>query len=98
MDINKEREGNRLTVTLAGELNTVTSPGLKEALKDEVKADDTVIFDMTELVYITSAGLRILVACDVETGEHGAVILRGVNDGIRDILEVTGLNAVFRVE
>lgn len=98
MDIKVEREGNRLLVTLAGELNTATSPELAAALEDEVNADDTIVFDMTDLIYITSAGLRILVACDVQTGGRGAVVLRGVCDEIRDILEMTGFDTVFTIE
>lgn len=47
MEISKKREGNQLTITLAGELNTATAPDLEEVLADEVKADDTIIFDMT---------------------------------------------------
>ena len=59
MEISKKREGNQLTITLAGELNTATAPDLEEVLADEVKADDIITFDMTELDYMTSAGLRL---------------------------------------
>lgn len=98
MDIDMMREGNQLTVTLAGELNTATAPELSAALADEVHADDTIVFDMTDLNYITSAGLRILVVCDVKTGKRGAVVLRGICDEIREILEMTGFDTVFTIE
>ena len=98
MEISKKREGNQLTITLAGELNTATAPDLEEVLADEVKADDTIIFDMTELDYMTSAGLRLLVACNEATGERGAVILRGVCDEIREVLEVTGFDTILTIE
>ena len=98
MDINKTREGSQLTVTLAGELNTVTAPDLEEALADEVGVNDTVVFDMTDLTYMTSAGLRVLAACNEKVGEGGEVILRGVCDEIREVLEVTGFDTMFTVE
>lgn len=98
MDISKAREGNRLTVTLAGELNTVTAPELQKALENDVGADDTVVFDMTNLTYVTSAGLRILLACDVTTGSRGAVTLRGVCDEIREILEMTAFDTILNIE
>lgn len=98
MEISKKREGNQLTITLVGELNTATAPDLEEALADEVKADDIIIFDMTDLSYMTSAGLRLLVACNEATGQRGAVILRGVCDEIREILEVTGFDTVLTIE
>ena len=98
MDISKTREGNQLNVTLAGELNTASAPDLEAALADEVGAVDTIVFDMTDLTYMTSAGLRILVACDAATGGKGAVTLRGVCDEIREILEVTGFDTVLTIE
>jgi anti-sigma B factor antagonist len=98
MDISKMREGNQLTILLSGELNTATAPDLEMALADEVKADDTIIFDMTDLTYMTSAGLRILVACNEATGRRGAVILRGVCDEILEVLEMTGFDTVLTIE
>lgn len=98
MDIIKVREGDRLTVTLAGELNTAAAPKLQEALENEVGADDTVVFDLTGLTYITSAGLRVFVACDIATGGRGAVVLRGACGEIREILEITGFDTIFRIE
>ena len=98
MDICKTREGNQLHVSLAGELNTATAPDLEAALADEVRADDTIVFDMTDLAYMTSAGLRVLVACDKATGMRGAVILRGVCDEIREVLEMTGFDTILTIE
>ena len=98
MEISKKREGNQLTITLAGELNTATAPDLEEVLADEVKADDIITFDMTELDYMTSADLRLLVACNEATGERGTVILRGVCDEIREVLEVTGFDTILTIE
>ena len=98
MDIGMAREGNQLTVTLAGELNTATAPELEAALADEVKADDTIVFDMTDLTYMTSPGLRILVACDVATGERGAVTLRGVCAEVREVLTITGFDTILAIE
>lgn len=98
MDISKTREGNQLNITLAGELNTATAPDLEKALANEVGSDDTIVFDMTDLVYMTSAGLRILIACDDATGGRGAVILRGVCDEIREVLEVTGFDTILTIE
>ena len=98
MDIVKIREGNKLNVKLSGELNTATASELEEALMGEVKEGDTVIFDMADLIYITSAGLRVLIACNVATGDQGKVILRGVRDEIREVLEVTGFDTVLVLE
>ena len=98
MEIIKSREGNQLTVTLTGELNTATAPELEAAIKDDIQVGDSVIFDMTDLTYMTSAGLRILVASDQATGGNGAITLRGVRNEIMQIIEVTGFDAIFNIE
>lgn len=98
MNITKEREGTQLTVTLAGELNTATAPDLEAAIKDDVQVGDTVVFDMTDLTYMTSAGLRVLIACDQATGGNGGVTLCGVCDEIRQVIEVTGFDSVFTMK
>lgn len=98
MEISKNREGNQLTVTLTGELNTATAPELEAAIKDDIQVGDTVVFDMTGLTYMTSAGLRILVASEQATGGSGAVTLRGVCKEIRQVIEVTGFDSIFNIE
>lgn len=98
MEIYKKREGNLVTITLVGELNTATGPDLDAALSGEVHADDNIVFDMTDLIYMTSVGLRILVACDVKTGSRHAVTLHGVCDEIREVLEMTGFDTIFTIE
>lgn len=98
MEISKRREGSKLYITLAGELNTATAPQLEAALEGDVNEDDTLIFDMTDLTYITSAGLRILVACDRATGGRGAVVLRGVCNDVREVLMITGFDTILTIE
>lgn len=98
MNIRKEREGNQLNVTLSGELNTLTAAELEKALTNEVRDGDTVVFDMTDVIYITSAGIRVLLACNAATGNQGKVILRGVCDEIREVLELTGFDTVLNLE
>ena len=98
MDIVKRREGNQLNVTLSGELNTVTAPEFEAAMREDVKPGDTVIINMADVVYITSAGLRVLLALDAANGEGAPVILRGVREEIREVLEVTGFDTVLVIE
>lgn len=98
MEIAKKREGDVLTVTLVGELNTANSDQLQQEMVSEVRPDDTVIFEMADLTYITSAGLRALMTCDNLTGGRNAVILRHVRDEIRDILELTGFDSVMTIQ
>lgn len=98
MIIDKKREGNQLSVTLSGDLNTATAPDLEEALAGEVKVDDIIVFEMADLSYITSAGLRVLAACVNTVGDNGSVIVRGICDEVREVFEVTGFDTVLTIE
>lgn len=98
MDIVKRREGNQLNVTLSGELNAVTAPEFEAAMREDVKPGETVIINMADVVYITSAGLRVLLALDAANGEDAPVILRGAREEIREVLEVTGFDTVLVIE
>ena len=98
MDISKSREGNLLTVTLAGELNASTTSELEGALRGDVHEDDTVVFDIADLIYITSAGLRIFATCDKATGGRRAVVLRGASEEVREVLAVTRFDTILVVE
>lgn len=98
MDTIRRREGDRLTIHLSGELNSATASELEEVLAGEVKPGDTVVFEMADLIYITSSGLRVLIACDAKVGEQGSVILHGVRDEIRMVLVATGFDSILIIE
>ena len=98
MDIIKSLEDNLLTITLSGELNTVTAPDLEAAIEADLKTANDIVFDMTDLTYITSAGLRILLVCQQEVEERGRVIVRGALPEIREVIEITGFDAILTLE
>lgn len=98
MEITKKREGTLLTITLEGELNTITAPQLSEAIGDELKAVNDVVFDMTDVFYITSAGLRILLMAQQAVCDRGNVIIRGACEEIREVIEMTGFDTILTLE
>lgn len=98
MDIKKQCDDRTLTVTLVGELNTLSAPELEQAVKDDLKSIDTIIFDMTDLTYITSAGLRILLVAQQELDDRGGVIICGLRPEIREVIEITGFDTILTIE
>ncbi|MDO4532802.1 MAG: STAS domain-containing protein [Coriobacteriia bacterium] len=98
MEIAKKREGTLLTITLEGELNTVTAPQLEAAIAEDLKTVNDVVFDMTDLFYITSAGLRLLLAAQQETAGRGNVVVRGACEEIREIIAITGFDSILTPE
>ena len=98
MSIAITRTDDLLTVTLEGELNILSAPELERALADELEAVDSVVFDLTEVSYITSAGLRVLLATQQAVQERGSVIVRGACDEILEIFEMTGFDTILVIE
>lgn len=98
VEISKNLEGTRLTVTLSGELNTVTAPNLEASLLEDLPSIDEIILDMADLSYITSSGLRVLLVCQQELEERGGVTIRSASPVIREVMEVTGFDSILTLE
>ena len=98
MKIDKTQSGTELTVALDGRLDTVTAPELEEALVG-LSGVTKLIIDMEKLVYVSSAGLRVLLAAQKKMdGNGGSMVIRNANEEIREIFEVTGFDEILTLE
>ena len=96
MKVTKTLEGTKLTVAVEGRLDTLAAPELEEALAPELDQIKTLIFDMADLEYMSSAGLRVLVnASQTIENAAGEMSIVNVNEGVREILDITGLTDVL---
>ena len=87
-------------VHLVGDLNMFSAPDLRTSLVKKLeKGTNRYIFDLTQLAFVDSSGIGILVSFVSMTKktEGGKVILCGLNPQIRNIFEVTRLLSVFTV-
>ena len=98
MTITMNRNGKELTVALEGRLDTRTSPELEAKLEPEFEGTDKLIFDLADLRYISSAGLRVLLSSMQIMEEQGELIVRNVRPEIMDIFEVTGFSEDLNIE
>ena len=96
MTLTTDKNGTNLTVHLSGELNTLTAPELTALLDKELGGVKELILDFAECDYVSSAGLRVLLATYRQMKAAGGDIkLATVGDNFRDVLKNTGLDAVF---
>lgn len=98
MNINKIQNGSELTIELEGRLDTVSAPSLEAELKKNINGVQTLIFDFAKLEYLSSAGLRVLLASQKVMNRQGEMRIRNVNSTISDIFEVTGFSEILTVE
>ncbi|WP_185752104.1 STAS domain-containing protein [Eubacterium sp. AB3007] len=98
LNINKTQKDSTLTLALEGRLDTVTSPELDEVVKEALDGVTELVFDFTELQYISSAGLRVLLSAQKKMAKQGSMKILHVNETIMEIFEVTGFSEILTIE
>jgi anti-anti-sigma factor len=91
---------DRAVVSLEGELDLATSPQLREQLVALTeRADSVIVVDLTDLAFIDSTGLSVLVmALNRSRASGGSIVLRNPSPSVMRILEITGLVSIFGIE
>ena len=97
MTITKNRDGRRLTVALEGRLDTTTSPRLEAELRTDVNGITELEFDLEKLDYISSAGLRVLLAAQKVMNRQGNMQIKNVKPEIMEIFDVTGFSDILNI-
>ena len=98
MTIEKNLNGTELTVTITGRLDTTTAPQLEAEFKQSITGVEKLVLDFATLEYLSSAGLRVLLAAQKVMNKQGEMIIRNVNDTINEIFEVTGFIDILTIE
>lgn len=96
MTIDKKLNGSKLTIAVGGRLDTTTSPELEAQL--DLAGITDLTFDMKELDYVSSAGLRLLLKAQKQMNTQGNMRLINVNDIVMEVFEVTGFSSILKVE
>ena len=98
MTIEKNLSGSALTLTLTGRLDTTTAPQLEAELKANLNGVENLVMDFAALDYLSSAGLRVLLAAQKQMNKQGGMVVRNVNETIAEIFEVTGFSDILTIE
>ena len=97
MKIDKELKENILTVTLEGRLDLNSAPELERDIKitDEIKK---LILDFKKIEYISSAGLRVLITLEDSMKNQGMMIIKNINEDVKEVFDITGLSEELNIE
>ena len=98
LNINKKTENGKAVFTLEGRLDMITAPMLEEQVLASLDGVTELILDFKDLMYISSAGIRVLLTAQEALGKQGEMKLIQVNEMIRGILEMTGITSLMPVE
>lgn len=97
MTIKKTENGKDVTLALEGRLDTNTV-GQLEAEVAAIPSEVNLVMDFTNLEYISSAGLRCLLATQKRIGTAGSFVIRNACDEIREVFDITGFSDILTVE
>ena len=98
MKINRQERAHQITLGLEGRLDTTTAPMLEAELKHSIVGADTLIFDLKDLEYISSAGLRVLLSAQKVMNKQGKMVVRNVNEDVMEVFDITGFIDILTIE
>ena len=99
MTINKITEGNKITLQVDGRIDTVTAPELEQAVNAAAADTEYLVLDCAKLVYISSAGLRVLLSTHkLMAKKKGTFELVNINDDIMEIFSITGFAQILNIK
>ena len=96
MKINFNKNEGILNVKLEGRLDTTTAPEFDGFLTENLMGTSTLIIDCSELDYVSSAGLRVLLSANKKM--KGEMKLTGVQELVMEVFEMTGFADIFVIE
>ena len=90
-------EPTTLTIALKGRLDTASAPDLDARLKTELDGVDKLVFDMKDLEYVSSAGLRVLLQAQKIMSARGGMTVINANKDILDVFDATGFTGILTI-
>ena len=96
MKIEKRIHNKELEIIVEGRLDANTSPELDKVLSN-ISGIDSLIINLKGLEYMSSSGLRVLLACHKRMPDDKKMIIINANEDIKDIFDVTGFSSIFNI-
>lgn len=99
MQITEEFHGTVLVVSASGRIDSNTAGELEAVLPDRVEAQDATVMDLSEVAYVSSAGLRVLLkgAKTAKATGH-RLTLAGLNASVQEVFDISGFSSIFTIE
>ena len=98
MTITKEANGSALTLKIEGRLETTTAHELEAVIKNELDGVTELTYDFSNLDYISSAGLRVLLSSHKKMSAQGPMKVINANDIVMEIFSITGFSDILNIE
>jgi anti-sigma B factor antagonist len=99
MEIVKTMDNGRMTLAISGKLSAATAEECGKKINEALEESQEIVMDLKDLDYLASAGLRVFVSTQKAlVAKGGSLVLKNLQDIVREVFEVTGLEDVFTIE
>ena len=97
MTIEIKRNAEETVIELAGRLDTTTAPALDKSVNEDIAGTQHLIFDLKDLEYISSAGLRVLLGAQKRMQKVGSMKVINVCEDVMEVFEMTGFADILTI-
>ena len=99
MEISQKEEKGIVSITIKGRMDADSSPDAEKVVKEALGAEaNRLLFDLGELEYLSSAGLRVLLSAAKEMRRRdGKIVLCALNEFVNEIFEVSGFQSLIPI-
>ncbi len=99
MKLHTRKEGNVMIISVKGRLDAVTSPEFENQLSEMIsKGDALFVLNLSELEYISSAGLRSILATAKKLKQkEGRILFAGLKGPVDEVFKISGFHSIFKI-
>ena len=90
MTIEIKKNATETIIEIVGRLDTITAPALDKTINEDIAGTKNLVLDVKGMEYISSAGLRVLLAAQKKMQKIGSMKVTGVCEEVMEVFEMTG--------
>ena len=98
MTIEIKKNVEETIIEISGRLDTTTAPALDKTINENITGVKTLILDLKNLEYLSSAGLRVLLSAQKKMQNVGVMKIINVCELVMDVFEMTGFADILNIE
>ena len=98
MTIKIKKNNQETVIEIVGRLDTITAPALDKTINEDMGEVKNLVLDLTDMEYISSAGLRVLLAAQKKMQKIGSMKVTGVREEVMEVFDMTGFTDILTIE
>lgn len=98
MVIEIKKSAENTVIEIVGRLDTTTAPSLEKTINENIEEIKNLTLDFKGLEYISSAGLRVLLAVQKKMNQIGSMKVTNVCESVMEVFEITGFADILTIE